>query len=412
MNTKETISIFEGRRLVLGVSGSIAAYKAVDLASKLTQAGADVDVVLTPSAEKFVSPLTFQSITGRRAFTDDDLWGRDGHLLHIGLAEGADMLVIAPATANTIARLAHGTADSMLTVTALAARVPLMVVPAMDAGMYENPATQANIRRLRRRDAKIIGPAEGRMASGMKGIGRMVEPELLMGAIRRQLGRDGPLSGRRVVVTAGGTREPIDPVRVITNLSSGKQGYALAQAALDFGADVTLITTAVNLPLPVGVMAVPVGTAAEMHAAVLESVAGADALIMVAAVADFQVKQKSEHKIKRREGTPEMELEPTPDILGAVEDQREETGHPSAVVGFAAESQDLVVSARQKLEEKNLSMIVANDIAAPDSGFGSDTNQVTLIDHSGAVEHLPLMSKARVAEAVCDHLVKILEAEA
>jgi phosphopantothenoylcysteine decarboxylase/phosphopantothenate--cysteine ligase len=410
MNIKETISIFEGRRLVLGVSGSIAAYKAVDLASKLTQAGADVDVVLTPSAEKFVSALTFQSITGRSAFTDDDLWGKKGHLLHIGLAEGADLLIIAPATANTISRLAHGSADSMLAVAALASRAPLMIAPAMDAGMYEHPATQANIRTLRQRDAAIIGPAEGRMASGMVGLGRMVEPELLMGAIRRHLGKNGPLASRRVVVTAGGTREPIDPVRVITNRSSGKQGFAVAQAALDFGADVTLITTAASLPLPVGAMAVPVETAAEMNAAVLEASAEADALIMVAAVADFQVKKTSEQKIKRRAGMPELEFEPTPDILAAVEKRREETGRPCALVGFAAESQDLVVNAREKLEEKNLSLIVANDIAAPDSGFGSNTNQVTLIDQTGAVEHLPLMSKARVAEAVCDHLVKILEA--
>lgn len=409
MDASQKISLLDGRRFILGVTGSIAAYKSVELASSLTQSGAKVDVILTPSAERFVASLTFQSVTGRGAYTDTQLWGSEGHVLHIGLAEAADLMIIAPATANSIAKLAHGLADSMLTITALACRCPIIVGPAMDAGMFEHPATQANLRTLMQRDVEIIGPAEGRMASGLVGTGRMVEPQVLLGALRRQLGRGGPLAGRKLVVTAGGTQEPVDPVRVITNLSSGRQGYAIAQAALDFGADVTLITAPVSLPLPIGVLAVPVQTAAEMHRAVLEAVAEADALIMVAAVADFQAKEIAAQKIKRQNGLARIDLEATPDILAAVAAQREETGRPRALLGFAAESQDLVANARGKLERKGLSMIVANDISAPGSGFGSETNKVTLIDQAGSVERLPLLSKAKVAEEVCARLVRILE---
>lgn len=412
MDASQTISVVNGRRLVLGVTGSIAAYKSAHLASRLAQAGAALDVILTPSAENFVRPLTFQSVTGRRAYTDKDLWGSEGHVLHIGLAEAADCMVIAPATANSIAKLSHGLADSMLTLTALACRCPILVAPAMDVGMFDHPATQANLRTLSERGVGIIGPAQGRMASGLEGIGRMSEPSVLMGAIRRQLGRKGRLAGRKVVVTAGGTQEPVDPVRVLTNLSSGKQGYALAQAAVDMGADVTLITAPVSQPLPVGALAVPVQRAAEMHQAVLEAVRDADALIMAAAVADFQVKGVAEQKIKRQSGLAHIDLEPTPDILASVVSQREETGRPQAVLGFAAESQDLEVNARRKLESKGLSMIVANDISSAGSGFGSDTNEVTLIEPSGSVDHLPLMSKVKVAEAVCERLAQILEAGA
>ncbi|MBI4771424.1 MAG: bifunctional phosphopantothenoylcysteine decarboxylase/phosphopantothenate--cysteine ligase CoaBC, partial [Chloroflexi bacterium] len=229
MSSVDPIPLFQGRRLLLGVTGSIAAYKAADLASKLTQAGAEVDVILTGAAAKFVTPLTFQSLTGRRAYTD--LWGAEAHVIHIGLAQAADALLIAPATANTIAKLAHGLADDLLSVTALAARCPLLLAPAMDGGMFAHPATRANLEVLAGRGVKVVGPGQGRMASGLVGPGRMVEPGELLGEIRLCLAREGPLSGRRVVVTAGGTLEPVDPVRVITNRSSGKQGYALAQAA-------------------------------------------------------------------------------------------------------------------------------------------------------------------------------------
>ncbi|HSM71963.1 MAG TPA: bifunctional phosphopantothenoylcysteine decarboxylase/phosphopantothenate--cysteine ligase CoaBC, partial [Anaerolineales bacterium] len=237
------MSILSEKRIVLGVTGSIAAYKAVDLASKLTQAGAQVDVILTSSAEKFVAPLTFQSVTGRRAYTDQDLWGNEGHVLHVGLGHEADLIVIAPCTANTLAKLAHGQADTLLTVTVLASNAPLLLAPAMDGGMYDHPATQENLDALRKRGTTIIEPAEGHLASGLTGKGRLPETQELIGHIRIVLGRGGLLAGKKVLVTAGGTQEPLDPVRVLTNRSSGKQGYALAQAALDAGAQVTLITT-------------------------------------------------------------------------------------------------------------------------------------------------------------------------
>ena len=390
------------------MTGSIAAYKAVDLASRLTQAGALVDVILTEAAQKFVSPLTFRSVTGRPAYTDADLWGQEAHILHVGLAEETELLVIAPATANTLAKLASGQADSLLTVIALTARCPLVVAPAMDAGMFEHPATQANLETLRRRGAHVAGPAEGRMASGLVGLGRMLEPAELLGHIRLALGRGGPLGGRKIVVTAGGTQEPIDPVRAIVNRSSGKQGFALAQAALDRGAAVQLVSGPTHLETPVGAERIEVTTAEEMRAAVLVAAAGADALLMAAAVADFRPSKAVPEKIKRGRGTPEVRLEPTVDILGEVMAQREKSGQPAVVVGFAAESQDLRTNARTKLQAKGLSLIVANDITDPNAGFAVDTNRVTLIDASGTLQELPLMSKAEVAEAVLQRVVRML----
>ena len=402
------IPVLEHRRILLGVTGSIAAYKAADLASRLTQAGAQVDVLLTESAQRFVSALTFQSVTGRRAYTEADLWGAEAHVLHVGLAHGADLLVIAPATADTLAKLAQGRADTLLTLTALAATCPLLLAPAMDAGMYGHPATQANLEILRSRGAAIIGPAEGRMASGLVGPGRMVEPAELLGHIRLALGRSGPLAGRRVVVTAGGTQEPLDPVRALTNHSSGKQGYALAQAALDRGAQVTLISAPTALAAPVGAQVIPVGTAAQMGEALLPATALADVLLMAAAVADFRPARPSEQKHKRGRGTPAFELEPTLDLLAQVMEQRGRSARPQVVVGFAAESQALVQNARAKLEAKGLSLVVANDITALNAGFAADTNQVTLLHPDGRVEPLPLMSKAEVAEVVLDRVVELL----
>ena len=390
------------------MTGSIAAYKAVDLASRLTQAGALVDVILTEAAQKFVSPLTFRSVTGRPAYTDADLWGQEAHILHVGLAEDTELLVIAPATANTLAKLASGQADSLLTVSALTARCPLVLAPAMDTGMFEHPATQANLETLRQRGAYIAGPAEGRMASGLVGLGRMLEPAELLGHIRLALGRGGPLGGRKIVVTAGGTQESIDPVRAIVNRSSGKQGFALAQAALDRGAAVQLVSGPTHLETPVGAERIEVTTAEEMRAAVLVAAAGADALLMAAAVADFRPSKAVPEKIKRGRGTPEVRLEPTVDILGEVMAQREKSGQPAVVVGFAAESQDLRTNARTKLQAKGLSLIVANDITDPNAGFAVDTNRVTLIDASGTLQELPLMSKAEVAEAVLQRVVRML----
>jgi phosphopantothenoylcysteine decarboxylase/phosphopantothenate--cysteine ligase len=408
MKPPSHIPLLDGHRVVLGVTGSIAAYKAVELASRLTQAGALVDVILTEAAQKFVSPLTFRSVTGRPAYTDADLWGQEAHLLHVGLAEETELLVIAPATANTLAKLASGQADSLLTVSALTARCPLVLAPAMDTGMFEHPATQANLETLRQRGAYIAGPAEGRMASGLVGLGRMLEPTELLGHIRLALGRGGPLGGRKIVVTAGGTQEPIDPVRAIVNRSSGKQGFALAQAALDRGAAVQLVSGPTHLETPVGAERIDVTTAEEMRTAVLAATGQADALLMAAAVADFRPSKAVPEKIKRGQGTPEVRLEPTVDILGEVMAQREKSGQPAVVVGFAAESQDLRTNARTKLQAKGLSLIVANDITDPNAGFAVDTNRVTLIDASGTLQELPLMSKAEVAEAVLQRVVRML----
>ena len=357
------MSILKDKHILLGVTGSIAAYKAADLASKLTQAGAQVDVILTPAAEKFVTPLTFQSVTGRRAYTDSDLWGGEAHVLHVGLGHSTDLLVIAPCTADTLAKLAHGLTDNLLTVTALAATCPLVIAPAMDGGMFDAPATQANLATLIERGAMVVGPAEGHLASGLLGKGRMSEPAEVLGRIRMALGKKEKLAGRKIVVTAGGTQEPLDPVRVLTNHSSGKQGYALAQAALDLGADVCLISTPTALTAPVGARLAPVRTAEEMKDAVLAECADADALVMAAAVADFRPKHVAADKMKKRDGIPQIELEAAPDVLKAVAGLRlalsEAEGSkkkPRVVVGFAAESRDLLDNASEKLKSKNLDL--------------------------------------------------------
>jgi phosphopantothenoylcysteine decarboxylase/phosphopantothenate--cysteine ligase len=400
---------FKDRRIVLGVTGSIAAYKAADLASKLTQEGAEVDVILTQAAREFVTPLTFQSVTGRRAYTDEDLWGKEGHVQHIGLGKSADLLLIAPATANTLAKLAHGLADNLLSVTALAATCPLMLAPAMDGGMFAHAATQANVDILRQRGAIVAGPEEGHLASGMRGMGRMVEPQMLLGHVRLALARRGPLAGRKVLVTAGGTQEAIDPVRVITNRSSGKQGYALAQAALDLGADVVLVSAPVHLSAPIGAQRVDVQTAQEMLDAVSAALPETDVLIMAAAVADFRPESPSVDKIKKDAGTPEIRLARTKDILHEVARFREHQGWPRLVIGFAAESQDLLANARAKLESKRLDLIIANDITAVDAGFAVDTNRVTLLDTQGEAQTLPPMSKMEVAAIVLERVLDLLK---
>ena len=397
------------KRILLGVTGSIACYKAADLASRLAQCGALVDVILTQAATQFVTPLTFQSVTGRRVYVDADLWASEGHVLHIGLGHAADLLAITPASANTIARLAYGIADNLLCVTALAARCPLLVAPAMESGMYAHPATQANLSILRQRGVLIAGPAEGHLASGLSGVGRMLEPTELLGHIRLALAKDGPLSGRLVVVTAGGTQEPIDPVRVIANRSSGKQGFALAQAALDLGAQVKLIAGPNSLVTPVGALREDVGTAQEMLEAVLAALPGADALIMAAAVADFRPANPAGQKIKKESGITEVRLEKTLDILQEVARYKSANGYPRISVGFAAESQDLLKNASAKLNAKKLDLIVANDISASDAGFAVDGNRVTLIDAGGGMEALPLMSKDEVAEVVMGRVVEKLE---
>lgn len=395
-----------GKRIILGVTGSIAAYKAADLASKLHQAGALMDVILTEGALHFITPLTFQSVTGRKAYTDADLWGGEGHVTHIGLGHHADLLLIAPASANTLARLANGIGDNLLSVTALAAACPLILAPAMDGDMYAHPATQANLAVLAQRGAQFIGPTEGHLASGLIGKGRMVEPIEIMGFVRQVLGRNGPLAGRKVVVTAGGTQEALDPVRVLTNRSSGKQGYALAQAAIDLGAEVILITAPTVLTPPIGATVRRVVNAAEMLRTVLQETETADALIMAAAVADFRPRSIAVQKMKKSGGLPHVELEPTDDILAAVAQRRAETGFPRRTVGFAAETEALLTNANVKLAAKRLDMIAANDVSAPDAGFEVDTNRVVLLFADGRQESLEKRSKAEIAEIIMQHVVE------
>jgi phosphopantothenoylcysteine decarboxylase/phosphopantothenate--cysteine ligase len=401
------MSVFTGKHILLGVTGSIAGYKSVDIASKLAQAGAQVDVLLTGAGEKFVTPLTFQSVTGRRAYTDQDLWGNEAHVLHVSFGKSADLLVIAPCTAHTIAKLAHGLADNLLTVTALAAECPLIIAPAMDGGMYYHPTTQQNLAKLKEGGAIIVGPADGHLASGLTGKGRMIEPAEIIGHIRMVLGRNGKLAGKKILVTAGGTQEAIDPVRVITNHSSGKQGYALAQAALDSGADVCLITAPTALTPPVGARVVNVNTVQEMLTAVLAE--SADALIMAAAAADFRPLHKAKDKLKKRDGIPQVKLEAAPDILKTVTSSQLIKKRFQVMAGFAAESRDLLENASEKLQSKKLDLIVANNISEDDAGFAVETNRVTLLFANGSRETLPLMSKIEVSEKIIEHISKLLE---
>ena len=401
------MSILSGKRILLGVTGSIAAFKAADLASKLTQSGAEVDVVLTGAGEKFVTPLTFQSVTGRRAFTDKDLWGDEAHVLHVNLGKKADLLVIAPCTANTIAKMAHGIADSLLTVTALAATCPILVAPAMDGGMFDHPATQENLKTLQTRGVLVAGPAAGHLASGLTGIGRMLEPMDILGHVRWALGKNGKLAGKKVIVTAGGTQEAIDPVRVITNHSSGKQGYALAQAALDEGAEVTLITTPTGLNPPIGARVVRVKSAQDMLDALMNETA--DALVMAAAAADFRPKETAKDKLKKRDGIPQIQLEAAPDILKAISSQGGVPKRFRVMAGFAAESRDLLQNASEKLKSKGLDLIAANNISAQDAGFAVETNRITLLFADGSQENLPLMSKTEAAEKIVAHIARLLE---
>ncbi len=394
------------KQIVLGVTGSIAAYKAPDLASKLTQAGAAVDVAMTESATRFVAPITFQSVTGRRAY--HDMWDEASEIaeLHVVLARRADLMVIAPATATMLARMAHGLAEDLVSLTALATQAPVLVAPAMDPHMWEHAATQANVATLRSRGVSFVGPEEGRLASGQMGTGRMSEVPILLGAVRTALGRGGNLTGKKIVVSAGGTREAIDPVRFIGNESSGKMGFAVAEAARDRGADVVLVSGEAALPDPYGVDVQRVRSATQMRDAILAACDGAHALIMAAAVADFQPAEPVGEKIKRKgRESLSLRLAPTPDILA-------EVGRPQGLVkvGFAAESQDLVANAKAKIESKGLDLIVANDITATDAGFSVDTNRVLVIDGKGEQEEWPLMSKYEVAWRILDKIQRLFEA--
>ncbi len=396
--------MIQDRIVLLGVTGSIAAYKAVELASKMTQAGAKVDVVMTKCATEFVTPLSFSSITHRPAVTDMFETPDEYEIEHIALAERANVVVIVPATANIIAKLAAGIADDMLTCSVLATRAPVILAPAMNVNMWENKITQENLRRLQARGFKVVEPGAGSLACGAQGKGRLADIEDILSAINQVLNQKNDLAGKRVIVTAGGTQEPIDPVRYVGNRSSGKMGFALAEAARDRGASVTLITGPVALPDPADVEVIHVQTALEMRDAIFETAKKSDAIIMSAAPADFRPAMVAKNKIKK-ESTPSLSLEliSNPDIISEVKTD-------IIKVGFAAESENLIDNATAKLKRKSLHLIVANDITEAHSGFGTDTNRVTLIDCQGKIEALPLMPKSEVAHKVLDKVVNLLNA--
>ncbi len=393
--------MISGRRIVLGVSGSIAAFKAVALASQLVKAGASVDVVMTPSARRFIAPLSFRAITGRPILTE--LWDEDSSdaIGHVALGRAAELIVIAPATAATIARLAHGLADDALAATVLASTAPLLIAPAMEPRMWAAAATVDNVTLLRRRGAIVMEPGEGRLASGQVGRGRLPEPEEIVDAIAREFGRGSDLAGRHVVVTAGGTREAIDPVRFIGNRSSGKMGVAVAEQARRRGARVTLIHGPLQVALPAGVDAVAVESTREMEEAIHAAIETASALVMAAAPADFRPSAIADQKIKRRTSIT-LDLVPNPDILAGLADWH------GIKIGFAAETDNLIESARGKVTAKKVDLIVANDVSEEGSGFGTDTNRVTFVFPDGRVDVRPLQAKSAVADEILDRVVGLL----
>ena len=390
--------MWAGRHVVLGVSGGIACYKSCVLARRLTEAGARVDVVLTRSAGEFVRPLTFEALTGRPVLSS--LWERDRALAHIRLAEGADLLILAPATAQLLARAAQGMADDVLTAILLARTGPVLAAPAMNDVMYAHEATARNVKTLAARGWAFAGPEVGSLAEGPSDRpGRMSEPEVILAHAARVLGGGGRLTGRTVLVTAGPTREPIDPVRVVTNRSSGKMGYRLAEAAWERGAEVVLVSGPVSLQPPVGVRLRSVETTADLEAAVADELRQADVLIMAAAPADFRPSRPSDAKRPRTDGALAIPMEPTADILRATVAARKPG---SVIVGFALETGDAIQKARGKLERKALDLIVVNDALEPGAGFDVDTNRVAILDREGNARVVPLSSKREVADAILD----------
>ncbi len=390
----------QGKCVLLGITGGIAAYKMANVASGLKKAGADVHVVMTENATQFITPLTFETLTNNRCVTDTFARDFQYDVAHISLAKAADLILVAPATANVIAKMAHGIADDMLTTVVLAARCPKLVAPAMNTAMLENLVTQDNLRVLEKYGFGIISPASGRLACGDTGSGKLPEPEVLLDHIARALAREKTLAGVKVTVTAGPTQESLDPVRYLTNHSSGRMGYAIAREAMLRGAEVTLISGPVALsPVPF-VDTVPVVTAEEMLHAVQTALPRTDILIKAAAVADYRPTAVAEHKLKKQAGGIDLPLERTEDILGWVAQNR----HPGLFVcGFSMETRDLLENSRAKRIEKELDMIVANDLRTPGAGFGVETNVVTLITAEGA-EELPLMGKDAVAARLLDEI--------
>ena len=398
-------SPLNGRHIVLGVTGSIGAFKAVTVASELVKRGAQVDVVMTDAATKFVTPLSFRAMTHRPVIMS--LWADDAELEigHVTRGRRADLLVIVPATADIIARLAHGLADDVLTTTYLATTAPVLIAPAMEPNMWAHPATQSNVAELRRHGVRFIGPLEGRMASGQIGMGRMAEPGDVIDAMEQLLRARTDLDSRHIVVTAGGTQEPIDPVRFIGNRSSGKMGFAIAEAARDRGARVTVIAGATQGVPPIGVDFVRIQSTRDLEFQIHAVIQDADALVMAAAPADFRVENAPDRKIKRGAGTLSLSLIPNPDILAGLADWH------GVKIGFAAETNDLILHAQAKVRSKSVAMIVANDVTIEGSGFGTDTNQVTFVFDDGRIQPFPLLTKREVADHILDVVVERLAAK-
>ena len=399
----------QGKKVLLCVTGGIAAYKIAYVARGLAQSGADVRVVMTRSAEKFIGAQTFASLTGNKVYTG--LFGEGPDVPHVELARGADLAIVAPATANSVAKLALGISDDLFSATLLTVRCPIVVAPAMHTEMWENPATQHNLQRLQERGVVMVGPVSGALSSGDEGPGRMVEPDDILRAAAQVLVRSQDLAGKRLLVTAGGTQEPIDPVRFIGNRSSGLMGIEIARSAHERGAKVTLVIGPSNIPPPAGVDVIRVKTAQEMRDAVFELAADADAIVKAAAVADWRSVEHADQKLKKAAGPPEIHLEPTPDILA-------ELGHGSGarkpggiLVGFAAETQPdpvaLASLAQDKRESKGADIIVANDVSSPDSGFEVPTNRAVIAGPDG-VEDVGLVTKKALAAALIDRISKLL----
>lgn len=395
--------MFEGKNVVLGVTGGIAVYKAIEVVSRLKKAGANVHVIMTKSAAHFVTPLTFREISGNPVITD--MWDepKTWNVQHIALATLADLFLIIPATANIIGKIANGIADDMLSTTVMATKAPVIIAPAMNTNMFLNTIVQNNMLKLVNAGYHIIEPETGMLACGVEGQGRLPEPAAIINKIMDLISFDQTLLGKKVLVTAGGTREPIDPVRYISNHSSGKMGYALAKAAAKRGADVILITAPTSLPDPVGITIKKINTAKEMLEAVLLEYDNVDIVIKAAAVADYRIEQAYDQKIKKKGDTLTLNLTKNPDILYELGQRKTH----QILVGFAAETINLIHNASEKLQAKNLDMIVANDVTLPGAGFNADTNIVKLLYRNGKVEELPKESKERLSEKILDKICSL-----
>lgn len=392
--------MLKGKTILLGVSGSIAAYKIASLASMLVKQHADVHVIMTENATNFINPITFETLTGNKCLVDTFDRNFEFQVEHVSLAKRADIALVAPASANVIGKMAHGIADDMLTTTLLACKAPVLVSPAMNTNMYENPVVQDNLRTLQAYGMKVIAPADGHLACGDTGAGKMPEPETLFAHIEAEIACEKDLVGKRVLVTAGATQEALDPVRYLTNHSTGKMGYAIAKAAMLRGAQVTLVSAPTHLTPPLLVDIVPVVSAQDMYEAVESRFDDADILIMAAAVADYRPMEFVDHKIKKKDGDNTLLLARTTDILGTICARKRAD---QFVCGFSMETDDLISNSRTKLEKKHLDMIAANNLRVQGAGFGTETNVVTLICPDGMTE-LPLLSKLEVAHRILDHI--------